>query len=347
MQEDSATDLPWTLILKALDSLEGSRVHTWIPQPEIGTAFLEVVKALGSPKPEIFHTFRPTVEELKGRRLPAVQTQPTTDLDLVLCVPTRQRTESLAFMAQGLLKLKPEGALVFACANDQGAGGFLSRLKEVAPTLESDSAKKCRWAILRADQIKDRAVLETWIREAAAVTVPGTSFRSVPGIYGWNKVDRGSELLMSTVPELTGSGADLGCGYGYLAHTALTRPNSISRMVLVEAEFRALECARQNLAPWQERCAFHWLDVTSKDGRSVAKSLDWVLMNPPFHEGSESNHDMGRAFIESAAQMLAPGGRLYLVANAFLGYEKALSSHFHKVDRVLEKDGFKVIHAGR
>lgn len=339
----------WGLIGRAiadeLPRFQNARV--WIPQPEDNPAFFAALQGLNRNNIEVFQTFRPAIEALKRHRLKAQQTLPEGPLDLVLCVPTRQRAESLALIAHGLLNLSPDGALAFACHNTQGAGGFLSKLKEVVPGLEAESGKKCRWVLIQAAQIQNRAVLLEWVKAAAPVLVPGTQFHSVPGIYGWNKVDRGSELLVSTLPPLTGSGADIGCGYGYLTHEVLTRSPEVAHVVLVEADARALDCARQNLAPFGKRCHFHWLDATLPEGHTVLQNLDWVVMNPPFHENAETNHGIGRAFIETAAAALVSGGQLFLVANHFLGYEKLLSVRFGQVQRVLDKDGFKVIHARR
>ena len=47
---------------------------------------------------------------------------------------------------------------------------------------------------------------------------------SKPGIYGWQKIDRGSALLIEQLSDVLASMArapkrlaDLGCGYGYLS----------------------------------------------------------------------------------------------------------------------------------
>src|SRR5262249_25513280 len=130
---------------------------------------------------------------------------------LVLFVPTRQRVESLALLAQGLLCLDENGVLIFACANAQGAGGFVSQLKDVFPQIEFESARKCRWIALPGSLVTaaERARLADWLRAAGKTKVEGTNFVSLPGIYGWNKIDRGSELLVSTLPQLEGPGADL------------------------------------------------------------------------------------------------------------------------------------------
>ncbi|MEO6459332.1 MAG: methyltransferase, partial [Bdellovibrionota bacterium] len=234
-------------------------------------------------------------------------------------------------------------------ANTQGAKGFLTRLKDLYPDLEAESEQKCRWAALPAPAAEARAVLEGWITEGQAGLVPDTAFHSVPGIYGWNKVDRGSIALATTLPALEGDGADLGSGYGYLSAVLLGLSPALSKLHVVEADSRALACARDNLAAWSKRCVFHWLDVTATETPSSigGGSLDWVVMNPPFHEGTQVDQSVGKSFIETAAKLLKPDGKLFMVANSFLGYEELLMKRFRNVSRVLDQDGFKVIHAVR
>ena len=48
------------------------------------------------------------------------------------------------------------------------------------------------------------------------------------------------------------------------------------------------------------------------------EGLDFVVMNPPFHDGGAEDKALGVAFIEAAARMLARRGACWLVANRHL-----------------------------
>jgi 16S rRNA (guanine1207-N2)-methyltransferase len=291
--------------------------------------------------------FRPDFRVLEAVAQGRLHAEPLSGpFDTVLFVPSRQRAESLGLLALGLERLAPAGRLVFVCANDLGAAGFLSRLRELVPGLEAESQRRCRLAVVEAAAIENRAPLQIWREAAAAGNVEGSAFRSVPGIYGWNKVDRGSELLVSTLPPLEGRGADLGAGYGYLSYEALRGSGArITELHAIEADARALACARENLRAHQQ-LHFYWLDVTTEK-LPAEGACDWVLMNPPFHEGKQADPALGNAFIAAAARCLRPGGQLYMVANGFLPYEDALDRNFATHARVLATEGFKVIHARR
>ncbi|RME14842.1 MAG: MFS transporter, partial [Alphaproteobacteria bacterium] len=89
---------------------------------------------------------------------------------------------------------------------------------------------------------------------------------------------------------------------------------------------------------------FHWADATRF---GEAGSHDCVVTNPPFHAGRRADPALGRAFIAAAARLLTPSGRLYLVANRHLPYERDLRAAFAEVEEIGGDGGFKVIAAAR
>jgi 16S rRNA (guanine1207-N2)-methyltransferase len=88
-----------------------------------------------------------------------------------------------------------------------------------------------------------------------------------------------------------------------------------------------------------------WEDLT----KPVAglSGLDWIVMNPPFHEGKKTDSGIGADFINTAAVALRSGGTLYMVANANLPYEESIRKNFSDSKKILEGEGFKVLSAVR
>ena len=78
-----------------------------------------------------------------------------------------------------------------------------------------------------------------------------------------------------------------------------------------------------------------------------ASDLDFVVSNPPFHDGGAEDRRLGQAFIAKAAAMLRKGGVLWLVANRHLPYERPLAEAFARVRPVADRDGYKVFEAVR
>jgi len=166
-------------------------------------------------------------------------------------------------------------------------------------------------------------------------------FFTVPGVYSEAAIDKGSALLAEVLPDLKGRIADLGAGWGYLSQAALLS-DKVTSLDLVEADQRALNCARLNII--DDRASFHWADATTHRG---AEAYDAVVMNPPFHQGRQGDPSLGQAFIAAAARNLKPNGALWMVANRHLPYEAALEQAFRTVDELDGNTAFKVFHASR
>lgn len=183
------------------------------------------------------------------------------------------------------------------------------------------------------------SAFDDW-EDMPAIVAPG--FLTRAGVFSADGVDPGSALLAAHLPAvLKGKGADLGAGWGWLAAQVLAHPE-VKELHLVEAEAIALDCARENIT--DPRARFHWADAT---GFHPESAMDFVVMNPPFHQGRAADPSLGAAFIRAAARMLQPSGHLWLVANRTLPYEETLGQLFGTVTPVALQGGFKVLHATR
>ena len=85
-----------------------------------------------------------------------------------------------------------------------------------------------------------------------------------------------------------------------------------------------------------------WADARALAGLGP---LDFIAMNPPFHEGGAESRALGLDFIEKAAAALRKGGVCWLVANRHLPYEATLTRNFREVRVVAEEVGYKIIEA--
>ncbi|MEM7489093.1 MAG: methyltransferase [Pseudomonadota bacterium] len=173
----------------------------------------------------------------------------------------------------------------------------------------------------------------------AATPLEADGFLTAPGVFSADGIDPGSALLARHIDGLSGRVCDLGAGWGFLSDAVLAS-DRVTGVALVEAERAALDCARLNVT--DPRASFHWADARTFDGGP----FDWVVSNPPFHTSRKADPDLGRAFLRAAAR-LAPRGRLRMVANRHLPYEAALADAFAETLVLAERDGYKVIEAGR
>ncbi len=267
-----------------------------------------------------------------------------SDSDIVCLNVPANIVEARSLMAFGLSVLKDGGSLI--CSADNKAGG--TRLKKMMEEFglsdimsESRNKARCCWAqVHKPNQEKTAEAM----RAGQVQPILDGRFISQAGIYGWNKIDKGSEILTRYIPqELKGKGADFGCGYGFLSDYVLSHCPKVKKLSVIEADMRALRLCEQNIERHDVVKEFIWGDLT----RSVRElqNLQFIVMNPPFHQGKKEDVGIGRQFIETAYQALGRNGRLWMVANNHLPYEEILSSRFFDCKKHHEGQGFKVYEA--
>lgn len=288
--------------------------------------------------------YRPEVDALQRSGLEVIDAQSAERYPLVMLLPPRQREQSRALLVRALDHLQPDGVLLAAQPNDAGGKSGEADLRALAGPLETLAKHHCRVYWARAPRI-DQALAAEWRDIDAPRPILDGAFISRPGVFAWDRIDAASAMLAAQLPsDLAGTAADLGAGYGYLSFELLRRCAGIRGLDVVEADQRALDLARQNLARHSadRALSYHWLDVT----RGLPHRYDVIVCNPPFHaQSAVERPDIGRAFVVAAAAALNPGGRLWLVANRHLPYESVLNEQFGVHRSVCQSGGFKVIEA--
>lgn len=240
----------------------------------------------------------------------------------VLILPGKSRDETLAWFALARECLEPGGTIVVAMPNTAGAARFEKELAKATGKVTSLQKHKCRAFHATDDGSWREELFDEWRALGGLREIPGTHFVAQAGIFSCGHIDPGSQFLADNLPvSLCGEVADLGAGWGYLSDAALRRCPRITRIDLFEADARALACARRNLAGQARATNCYWHDVTT----GLPGTYDVILLNPPFHTGQATDVDLGRAFVRVAAAVLRRGGKLLLVANRQLPYEKVLA----------------------
>lgn len=242
-------------------------------------------------------------------------------------------------LAQALRALRPGGRLDVMAPKDRGGQRLAKELRSLGvEPVESAKAHHRRCIVDRPDQLPS---LEAVLAEGAIRLDPGLGLFTQPGVFSWDRRDPGTDRLIDSLPELKGQGADLGCGLGLLALRVL-KDQAVTRLDLIDIDRRAIDCARRNVS--DARAQIRWADVRTLPDLA---ELDFVVMNPPFHDTGTESRGLGQAFIRRAAQALRRGGRLHLVANRHLPYEAVLAETFSRFDSREAPGGFKLIEAVR
>ena len=265
--------------------------------------------------------------------------QPEGAFDAITMLAPPGVLERRYALAQALRVLKPAGRLTVLAPKDRGGTRLARELAEFGCTVEETAKRHHRiCSVARPDTLV--GVTEA-IAAGGPQRPPALGLWSQPGIFSWDRPDRGTALLLKHLPRLAGNGADFGCGIGVLAQAVLENPD-VLRLALIDIDRRAIEAARRNVQ--DPRAVFDWRDLRVVEPGEEDR-LDFVVMNPPFHDGGQEDRALGEAFIRRAAAVLKPEGVCWLVANRHLPYEVALRSAFRRIRQVEQADGYKIYEA--
>lgn len=240
-------------------------------------------------------------------------------------------------LALALRALKPGAPLIALAPKDRGGARLRKELEGFGCAVEETARQHHRTCHVKRPE--SLLGLDAAIAAGGPQVCEALGLWTQPGVFSWDRPDPGSRLLRAALPPLAGRGADLGCGVGFLAQAVLASA-SVTRLELIDIDRRAVEAARRNLA--DPRCEFHWADV--RHAPALA-DLDFVVMNPPFHDAGQEDKSLGQAFIRRSHQILRRGGVVWLVANRHLPYEGVLGELFSTVMLRGEAEGFKIFEA--
>jgi 16S rRNA (guanine1207-N2)-methyltransferase len=259
-------------------------------------------------------------------------------LDEIVVLAPPGVVERRYVLAQALTALKPGGRLTALALKDRGGQRLNKELTAFGCEVGESSKRHHRIAVTLRPEIP-LGVAEA-LAAGAPQRVTDEQLWSQPGVFSWDRIDPGTALLIKTLPELSGIGADFGCGVGWLARPVLACAK-VTALTLVDLDRRAVEAARRNIE--DPRARIVWADV--RQAAEGLDKLDFVVSNPPFHDAGTEDKSLGQGFIAAAAASLRKGGVLWLVANRHLPYEAALNESFSKVRMAVETSGFKVFEA--
>lgn len=163
-----------------------------------------------------------------------------------------------------------------------------------------------------------------------------------PGIFSWDALDAGTELLLEALTVRPGERVwDVGCGAGVIGLVAAQMQAGV--VLMSDVNLLAVAYARQNV---ERNELSDRVQVVAADGINPQHGQwDLIVSNPAFHEGHTVDTGMADALIAQARPLLAPNGRLLLVANRFLAYDKKMLQYYKNVTRLVDTPQFHVLEA--
>jgi 16S rRNA (guanine1207-N2)-methyltransferase len=253
------------------------------------------------------------------------------------------------WLVQAYQALKTGGKVFIAGAN---AAGIQSTIKDAEALFGKGRILGYKKGNRVAEFIKDTIIVSPEWSELAGI-VPGTwvsfnihlndhifSVRSLPGVFSYDRLDAGTEMLLKTILITPGDEIlDVGCGNGIIGTYAAVK--GAGKVHMVDNNLLAIASARETLAVNQVRNAKVFTgDLLEPVG---SQKYNLILSNPPFHAGFDVNYQITQAMISQSYQSLLPGGRLILVANRFIQYMDLIRDIFGNVSIVEESAKYHIL----
>ncbi len=278
---------------------------------------------------------------------------PALTADVVTIRMPQERVALLQLLHDAFGMLKRGGHCYLAGATNEGAKTAARTLEQIfghAATIALASGHRLVLAVKRTDTIAhDDAPTSPFLNADAfneqTLELRGTTytFSSRPGVFSWDHLDDATAILAEHMDVRAGDRVlDLGCGYGVLGIVAgqIARAHPVT---MLDVDKEAVRSAARSAAA----AGLATARVMGSDAASVVleKRFDLVVTNPPFHVGKATDLSVPVQFIADAFAVLAPGGRLNLVANRTLPYEGAIKYLFKNITTVHDGRRFKVLSA--
>jgi 16S rRNA (guanine1207-N2)-methyltransferase len=282
-------------------------------------------------------------------------------VDRIFYRVSKEKTVVHHIVNQAFRVLKPGGELAIAGYKNEGAKTYIDKASKLfnGATVKTKGGQSSHLAVISKGSTTHGKLLDDkdYAHPRNINAQPNDrsiSFISKPGQFGWNKADRGSELLIQHLPGVirkrhtpAKTMLDLGCGYGYLSLMAASLEGldmlDLQQITATDNNAAAILCCEQNL----KASGRNYNVIADNCAHGIRGRFDLVLCNPPFHQGFAVDNDLTRMFLEQAHKRLHAKGDAVFVVNQFIPLERKAQDLFGKTTLLAESDGFKVIQCKR
>ena len=264
-----------------------------------------------------------------------------TQADLLLLYWPKAKAEANYLLSMLMAKLGQGCEIVVVGENRSGIKSIEKMFSNYGPINKYDSARRCSFYWGQCEQTPAPFTQQDWFAHYQ-LTLNGHTItvKSLPGVFSHGEFDLGSKLLLETLPSLSGKVLDFGCGAGVLgAFMAKANPEISLEMCDINAYALASSQATLQANGLQGR-------VFASDIYSdTASDYRFIISNPPFHSGLETNYNAAETLLGKAPKYLNANGELLIVANSFLRYPPIIEQSFGNCATLNKTSKFAIYHA--
>ncbi|VAX76585.1 methyltransferase [Buchnera aphidicola] len=164
---------------------------------------------------------------------------------------------------------------------------------------------------------------------------------SLPGVFGYKKIDKGSKLLISTFKkDIQGKILDVGSGTGIIG-IALAKNNPKINLTLTDNYNLSIWCSKNNLLNNNIKGKVLLSDVYS----NIKEKYNLIISNPPIHSDRKINLKVLNIIIKKSKKYLKKNGEIRIVVNSFISCELIFNKNKMKYEIIKKNKSYKVIKA--
>lgn len=216
--------------------------------------------------------------------------------------------------------------------------------KNIGPTSTSLAQKKARLVFAKVTASEKNAANPYPLE----VEIEGFErpFTNHSNLFSREKLDVGTRFLLAHYPKGDFKTVlDLGCGNGVLG-IAAKRKHSKAKIIFTDDSQMAIQSAEANFLKFFPNdpgsAEYHW---TNAYEAGTPSSVDLILCNPPFHQGTTLGDFTARQMFNDALRVLKPGGTLRVVGNSHLQYQVILRGIFGDSRVIATNSKFMIVEA--
>jgi 16S rRNA (guanine1207-N2)-methyltransferase len=290
--------------------------------------------------------------------LPPLPDAQTAEKEAVFFRVAKEKPVNMHLLNQSYRTLSDAGRLIFCGAKNDGMKSLIkhaesrfgckAELCKIKPDLIIATITKHRSespSPALDDRDYDAVRIISQLNEINGRQITPLEFYSKPGVFGWDKIDKGSEMLTSALADILATMSpkpsillDLGCGYGYIAACA-ARLHNFEEVVATDNNVSALLAAKQTFAANEITVKL----LASDAGRQLDQRFELILCNPPFHQGFNVDGELTRKFLDNTRRLLSGTGTAIYVVNSFIALEKHALQFGLKATLIDNSGSFKLI----